>query len=264
VLQQLLIDVTGQPFPELARKLVLDPLGMASSTYHQPPPAGWETHAASGHRAGGSVVAGRWAVYPEMAAAGLWTTATDLGRSAAAVQRAAGGDGSFLPKPLAGDLLTSQSANAEVGLGLFLEGSGPGRRFGHGGTDEGFQAHLSAGVETGLGIAILTNGDAGRPIIDGILAAVTVNWPTVEPTPVTGTYRLPDGRTFRVGQGDRGLEVAWPGQAPMPLERSGERYAVGGLDATLTPELDGQAVRRLRLHQDAQYTEDVVAERAEG
>jgi CubicO group peptidase (beta-lactamase class C family) len=36
VMQQLLIDVTGQPFPEFMQKSVLKPLGMAQSTYAQP------------------------------------------------------------------------------------------------------------------------------------------------------------------------------------------------------------------------------------
>ncbi len=61
-----------------------------------------------------------------------------------------------------------------------------------------------------------------------------------------------------------GLEVVLPGQSPLPLEQRGEGFAIGGLDATLTPELDAGAVRGLRLHQDAQYTRDVVAERVSG
>jgi CubicO group peptidase (beta-lactamase class C family) len=62
VLQQLLIDVTGEPFPELARALVLEPLGMRDSTYEQPLPQLRWPQAASGHRTAGRPVDGGWHV----------------------------------------------------------------------------------------------------------------------------------------------------------------------------------------------------------
>src|SRR5262249_41749020 len=83
VLTQLLMgDVTGQPFPTILRQAVFDKIGMTDSTYEQPIPADRAAQAATGTEAGGDPVAGRWHVYPEMAAAGLWTTATDLARFA--------------------------------------------------------------------------------------------------------------------------------------------------------------------------------------
>ncbi|MFN0120993.1 MAG: serine hydrolase domain-containing protein, partial [Blastocatellia bacterium] len=88
VMQQLLVDVTGKPFPQLARELVLDKAGMNQSGYEQPLPAGRVGQAASGHRANGDMVKGKWHTYPEMAAAGLWTTPSDLARFAMAVQQA--------------------------------------------------------------------------------------------------------------------------------------------------------------------------------
>jgi Tetratricopeptide repeat len=53
---------------------------MTNSTYSQPLPDDWRPKAASGHRADGSIVPGKIHVYPEMAAAGLWTTPTDLAK----------------------------------------------------------------------------------------------------------------------------------------------------------------------------------------
>ena len=88
VMQQMIIDATGKPFPEFMRETVLAPLGMTSSTYEQPLPADRQSHAATGHYPDGRPVAGKWHVYPEMAAAGLWTTAPDLARFAIGVQRA--------------------------------------------------------------------------------------------------------------------------------------------------------------------------------
>ena len=75
--QLLLTDVVGKPFPVLMKELVLKPIGMTHSTFEQPLPAAFESQTASAHN-NGTPVTGRYHVYPEMAAAGLWTTPTDL------------------------------------------------------------------------------------------------------------------------------------------------------------------------------------------
>lgn len=78
IMQQLLIDVTQKSFPELMRQLVLEPAGMKHSTYEQPLPPARAGEAATAHDANGQPVKGQFHTYPEMAAAGLWTTPTDL------------------------------------------------------------------------------------------------------------------------------------------------------------------------------------------
>ena len=80
VAQQALVDTLGRPFPEIMRTLVLDPLGMIDSTYEQPLPDDWATRAATAHPSKGIPLRGKHHIYPEMAAAGLWTTATDLAK----------------------------------------------------------------------------------------------------------------------------------------------------------------------------------------
>lgn len=87
IAQQAMIDVTGQPFPGILAETVLRPIGMTSSTYEQPLPEARVADAATGYRADGAPVPGKRNVYPEMAAAGLWTAPTDLARFAIAVQK---------------------------------------------------------------------------------------------------------------------------------------------------------------------------------
>ena len=91
VMQQMIIDVTGKPFPRFMQEAVLGPLGMNESTYEQPLPAEKAKLTATGHYRDRSPVKGRWHIYPEMAAAGLWTTASDLARFAIGVQEALAG-----------------------------------------------------------------------------------------------------------------------------------------------------------------------------
>src|SRR5215469_16449796 len=80
--QQLMIDVTGKPFPALMRQTVLDKIGMSDSSYEQPLPPARAAMTAGGGYGDGKAVPGKWHVYPEMAAAGLWTTPTDLAKFA--------------------------------------------------------------------------------------------------------------------------------------------------------------------------------------
>src|SRR3989442_9082163 len=75
VLQQLLLDATKRPFDDLAAELVLKPLGMTHSTFQQPLKEPLAASAAAGHDARGKPIAEKGRVYPEQAAAGLWTTA---------------------------------------------------------------------------------------------------------------------------------------------------------------------------------------------
>src|SRR5262249_3917040 len=86
VMQQLVEDITGRPFPDLLRQLVLDKVGMDRSAFEQPLPEGRRPSAATGHGADGQPIRGRWHTSPEMAAAGLWTTPSDLARFAVELQ----------------------------------------------------------------------------------------------------------------------------------------------------------------------------------
>jgi CubicO group peptidase (beta-lactamase class C family) len=78
IMQPLLTDVTGESFPQLLRDLVLQPAGTTHSTFDQPLPKNVSSLAATPYRGDGKPVKGGWHTYPEIAAAGLWTTPSDL------------------------------------------------------------------------------------------------------------------------------------------------------------------------------------------
>jgi len=178
VMQQLLVDVTGRPFPALMREAVLGPAGMGQSGYEQPLPAARAGRAAVGHRADGRPVAGRWHSYPEMAAAGLWTTPSDLARFAIELQRAYAGDGGRVLSPAAARQMLSRQA-PEYGLGVAFEGAADSARFSHGGANEGYRAYLVAFREGGRGAVVMTNSDAGGEVAMELLRAVAreYGWP---------------------------------------------------------------------------------------
>jgi len=156
VMQQLIIDVTGQPFPEFMQQSVLVPLGMAHSTFEQPLPEARAAEPASGYYQKGSKVGGRWHIYPEMAAAGLWTTASDLARYVMGLQLSLAGKFNPVISPsMTRRMLTAQKG--DDGLGLFLAGKEKTLQFNHGGRDAGFDALMKATAETGKGAVIMIN-----------------------------------------------------------------------------------------------------------
>jgi hypothetical protein len=182
VLQQLLIDVVGKPFPQIVEENVLQPLQMVHSTYEQPLPKSKLDSAAVGHRRNGPPVNGKWHTYPEMAAAGLWTTPCDLALFAIALQQArAGKSKRVLSADMARQMLSPQIENA--GLGIFLEGKDDRRFFYHGGANEGFRAMLVAYEISGRGVAVMCNSDSGSELNEEIVRAVAkeYDWPDYRP-----------------------------------------------------------------------------------
>jgi len=159
VLQKLMIDVTGESFPDLMRELVLEPLNMENSTFEQPLPAAREGCAACGHVRQIGRFRGNWNVYPEMAAAGLWSTPSDLVRFVIAMQEAkAGRTGGVLSPAIAG-WMTTPVMKAK-GLGLALGGV-KNQFFGHDGRNYGFDSRLLGSDTNGVAVMINANDDSG-------------------------------------------------------------------------------------------------------
>ncbi|MDF1502780.1 serine hydrolase domain-containing protein [Roseisolibacter sp. H3M3-2] len=225
VMQLLLSDVTGKPFDTLMQERVLGPAGMTHSTYAQPLPTALADEAATGYRRGGAPIAGRYHTYPEQAAAGLWTTPTDLARWVIAIQNAhAGAPGAILPRATAEAMLTAGKGN--WGLGPALEGEGDARRFSHGGSNEGFRAMTFGYLTGGRGLAVMTNSDLGATVASELIAAVAreYGWPgyaqrEIVPVPVApaildslaGRYADPAGRAFVASRDGEDLRVVAPG-----------------------------------------------------
>lgn len=181
--QLAIMDIEKKPYPDIAKETVLTPLGMTNSTYSQPLPADWRKKAATGYRSDGSEVEGKIHLYPEMAAAGLWTTPTDLAKFAIEMQLSlAGRSNKVLTKQSVETMTTSFME--EVGLGFFIEKHGNALYFGHGGADEGFRAELVVSRDKGYGVAIMVNSDNGqilREVIRGV--AREYGWDEFLPAP---------------------------------------------------------------------------------
>jgi len=182
IMQLALMDLVGKPFAEFMRSTVLDPLGMGDSSYEQPLPAALASRAARAHDGEGKSMGGSWHVYPEQAAAGLWTTPGDLARFILEVQRAVRGPKGAVLAQAAASAMVSPVGVGPFGVGLSVEKRGEGWYFSHGGSNWGFKGDVLGHVRKGYGVAILTNGDNGSALINEIEARVAAayNWDSLD------------------------------------------------------------------------------------
>ncbi len=253
VLQKLLTGVMKQSFPQLMQDLVFKPLAMQHSTYEQPRLSIQWGNAATGHRGSGKPVAGKWHIFPEMAAGGLWTTASDLARLALSLQKAKAGESKqILSTKMVEELLTPQSKGddrGDMGLGVFIEGKGDTARFGHPGDNPGFSCCWISLMQEGRGCVVMTNSDNGEALQADVSSNIAqiYEWPEIvthdvlsQETPTTlniceGVYELPSGISFTITNVNNTLFLHAPNQSPIELVRGKDMtYMLEGMDDTIT------------------------------
>ncbi len=161
-----LTDAVGKPFPELLQQWVLGPIGMTRSAYDQPLGRERDHNAARAHDGRGQARDAKWHVYPELAAAGLWTTPTDLAKFAIEVQESMRNRSNRILSGTTVQEMVNPVGVGDYGVGFRISKLGEGWYFGHGGSNWGFRATLLAHKVKGYGVAIMTNGDRGGIILE--------------------------------------------------------------------------------------------------
>jgi len=202
VTQLLVADVSGRPFQEYLKTTVLDPLGMNHSTFEQPLPRDKEGQAASGHQSNGEAVKGRWHVYPELAAAGLWTTPSDLCRLAIDLQKSVAGESNkIISRETTGKMLTPGTGDWGLGIGLGGLKEEAKKSFSHGGGNKGFVCMLFAFVHKGQGAVVMTNSDNGNQLVFEILRSLSsvYGWSILQPKEVALVEIAPEKLAPYVG-----------------------------------------------------------------
>ena len=178
VMQQAVQDVTGLAYSEFIRQRVLQPIGMSESTYEYPLPDSLQDLAASGYYADGVAVPGGHHIYPEAAAASLWTTSSDLARFLIELQLSLRGESNrVLSQENAQLLVTEVKNDYGLGFGLWVDRGQP--YFGHDGANDGFRCRMVAHRSLGYGLVILTNSDRASEMFDAVrqLIGEREGWP---------------------------------------------------------------------------------------
>jgi len=155
--QQLLMDITGKDYASFMEHEVLKPIGMMHSSYYQP--AKDTSELATGYYDDGKPVKGKYHVYPEQAAAGLWTTPSDLAKYIIECQLALKGKSSkVLNKAMMQKRMTPY-IDSVAALGVFIQQKGIRKFFNHNGGNEAFLCNSFGSLEGGDGVVIMINGE---------------------------------------------------------------------------------------------------------
>ena len=181
LLQRLMEDVTGQPFAEWMQHEVLSPAGMGDSLFGALPDAPL-SRAAAGHQEG-KATPGLRATHPELAAAGLWTTPTDLAKLSMALQRTLAGEaGGLVPPALFKQAVTA--APGAMGLGFVVEGTLKDPLYGHDGSNAGFESRWR--FDRQRAVIVMANANGARPLMEEIIRAVAAahGWADLPARPV--------------------------------------------------------------------------------
>jgi CubicO group peptidase (beta-lactamase class C family) len=258
VVQYMMQERGKADFAALMQETVLQPVGMQDSTYAQPLPPALLARAAQPHDSQGKPVTGGPHIYPEQAAAGLWTTPSDLARFAIELrQSAAGQSNKVLSQSMAQLMLSPVMGN--FGLGLQVEGEGQAQTFSHGGSNAGYRTTMVAYTERGDGVVVMTNGDRGDELAGEVVrtVAATHNWPTqrmkekrtVAPSAtmlatMPGRYSAGAAGDFTITREGDGLVVELPDGQREPLYAgAGETWFILSRDNEL--RFDGAGKGRL-------------------
>lgn len=179
VVQYVMTQKSPEGFPALLESTVLKPVGMHDSSFEQPLSAARLARAALPHDRQGKPVAGGPHTYPELAAAGLWTTPSDLARFAIELRRSAAGQANHVLSQTMANLMLNPVLDG-YSLGLRMSGDGQAQSFSHGGSNEGYRNRLIAYTERGDGLVIMSNGERGAELIRQLIPAIAAeyNWPT--------------------------------------------------------------------------------------
>lgn len=270
VMEEAVENVTERPFHEFMQERILGSAGMRVSTYQQPLPEARWPEAARAHDGEGVEVEGEWHNYPEQAAAGLWTTPSDMLRLSGhllAILDGREADGVVARETLESMLTAHRSGEEDFddyGLGFAVEGEGDAVSFGHGGSNRGFRAMWTVFPHRGQGMMIMTNGDRGGALAGELIRAVAVayDWPRLKPevravehldadalAAYSGTYDLIDDEDFSVTlrPGEGVLLVDVPDQGTYTMHAAAEAAdtffdASDGFEAVFERDDDGSVV----------------------
>jgi CubicO group peptidase (beta-lactamase class C family) len=169
--QLILQDITGKPYDEFMWENVLKPMGMKNSFFTQPPSEDKRKLLASAYYKDGKEVNGKYHIYPEQAAAGLWTNPTDLAYYIIETQLALQGKSNKVLSQEMTKLRLTPYIDNRVALGAFIKKKGEQTYFQHTGVDEGFVAEYYGSMEGGNGVVVMANTD-NTAILDEIINSV--------------------------------------------------------------------------------------------
>lgn len=227
ILQLMITDITGLQYNDYMQKEVLSTLEMTNSLFGHTFSSEMNYELASGYNFNGQIVPGKFNIYPEEAAAGLWTTSEDLAKYVIETQLSLlDKSNKILSQDLTNLMHSPFLENSISGLGVFLVSKGKNRYFEHKGGNNGFKAQYFGSLDGGKGVVVMINSD-NYGIIMEIVNAVSIayDWegfytPQFTKTislqddqllPYAGEYKLSSEAEISISIRRKKLKALWTG-----------------------------------------------------
>jgi CubicO group peptidase (beta-lactamase class C family) len=181
IAEALMVDTMQTPFSELMKEMVLKPAGMSRSTFAQKLPAELDSQAMRGHSADGRQLHGGYHIFPEQAAAGLWSTPTDLANLLLLVGRAWRGESRLFLQPETARMMLTRQNGGPHGFGAAIKVTRGVLAVMKGGHNPGYHAFLILLPSEGKGMVVMTNSDSGAILAKALIrrAAQVFDWPAL-------------------------------------------------------------------------------------
>lgn len=175
--QTIVEDITGQTYEAYMLENVMKPLGMNSSTFAETPEEGEALLRATAYWKNGKALKGKYHIYPEQAAAGLWTNPTDLAKYIIETQLTFQGKSNKVLTQEMTTLRLSPFVDSMAALGVMISKKGTQTYFGHSGSNTGFKSEFIGSLNEGNGVVVMINSDNSAIIPEIINSIATVyNW----------------------------------------------------------------------------------------
>ena len=278
VAQLILEDKFKQPFFSIMDSLVLSPLKLKSSTFEQPIPTSKKRSTATGYILDYQPINDGCYIYPEMAAAGLWTNPLDLARIIIEIQKAVRGKSDYLSAKSANEMLTQQNTDATgIGLGLWFyqDARGDSLLFTHAGGNNGFQSLFFGYKNLGKGVVVMINSSNDYELMYEVIRSVAseYNWPDkfireTKPYEIknelldayAGKYILDKNGEITIKKDKSKLSLEMPSQAPVQLFAvDDDNFYCPQLNIKITFNKSDNNVESIEIQQDGAVS--IVAKR---
>ena len=169
--QKIVTDVCKREFNDIMCDLVFTSFSMTRSSYLQPLPHERLGEITFGYNAYNLQIPGGYNIMPELSAAGLWTTPSELAIFGIEIMRALRGGSALLKKNTAELMTVKVYEDSPTGLGFFTSETKKGPAFGHSGSNVGYRSNMCFCPGDGTGVVVMQNSDIGQRLIGEVTQA---------------------------------------------------------------------------------------------
>ncbi|MCF6293585.1 MAG: beta-lactamase family protein [Robiginitomaculum sp.] len=241
VLQKIIEDISDKSFEEYMQGALFAPLGINQTSFDVIMPNDKANDIAPGMSWSGHTYDEGWWIYPEKAAAGLWSTPNDLAvilnSYIAAYQ---GNENHFFSQGTAH--LMAKEIDQKMGLGFGVHGTGKALHMDHAGWARGYRSYMVVFPETGDGAVLMANGNGSHRLIQEMTRSIAkefawpafksqkltrANWTFEQLNELAGNYRMnPAGFVISLAVKDDYLILSTPRGTNYTVYPTGENELV--------------------------------------